>query len=70
MELNFLKILVFLHFFVTTTKTDECPNKCTCKRNLQRDGTEWIKLICGEKEKIDYLDELDLLNIANEIVQL
>lgn len=49
---------------------DDCPLKCSCKRNSQRDGPDWVKIRCGDKDKINSLEELDLFNIANEIVQL
>lgn len=52
------------------TSQDDCPVKCVCKRNTQRDAPDWVKVRCGDDEKIKTLEELDLLNIANEIVQL
>ncbi|KYB24876.1 adhesion G protein-coupled receptor A3 [Tribolium castaneum] len=44
-----------------------CPTKCVCKRVNQRDE---LKLRCGEPDnKILSFEEIDLLNIANDIVQ-
>lgn len=44
--------------------------KCICKQNTQRDGPHWLKIRCGDEEKIRLLEELDLSSIANEILQL
>lgn len=52
------------------TSQDDCPVKCSCKRNTQRDAPDWVKLRCGDSEKVKSLEELDLTNIASEIVQL
>lgn len=57
---------------ITTTNENEaiCPAKCSCKRSTQKEGLNYIKMKCGDKEKVSHLDELELLNIAAEIVQL
>lgn len=47
-----------------------CANKCICKSNSQRDGGDYLKMVCGEVEKVDHMDELELLNVANNLVQL
>lgn len=50
---------------------DFCPKKCDCKKNNAQKGfSDFLKLKCGDTEKISELDEIDLLNIANEIIQL
>lgn len=52
------------------TSQDDCPMKCSCKQNTQRDGPLWLKVRCGEEEKVKSLEELDLSIIADAIVQL
>ncbi|XP_044756189.1 adhesion G protein-coupled receptor A3 [Coccinella septempunctata] len=50
---------------------DFCPKKCDCKKNNAQKGfSDFLKLKCGDTEKISEFDEIDLLNIANEIIQL
>ncbi|CAH0552940.1 unnamed protein product [Brassicogethes aeneus] len=61
-------VLLILLSINTLADEYECPNKCNCKRNVQKDGG--IKIKCGETEKITDVEELEFLNIANEIVQL
>ncbi|XP_060525935.1 adhesion G protein-coupled receptor A3 isoform X2 [Cylas formicarius] len=47
-----------------------CPANCTCKVNSQRDGANYLKMVCGETNKITSLEQLELLNLANELSQL
>lgn len=65
-------ILLVLMLFSRTNVAQEslCANKCTCKSNSQRDGGDYLKMVCGEVEKVDHMDELELLNVANNLVQL
>lgn len=70
-----VKCVIMQHFLFTLiiiafVNGEICPNKCICKLSVQRDGREWIKLKCGETIKIDNFEEIDLLNIANDVVQL
>ncbi|XP_068912534.1 adhesion G protein-coupled receptor A3 isoform X2 [Tenebrio molitor] len=61
------KSILLLSLIVVGANDSLCPNKCVCRRMNQRDE---IKLRCGEADKkINHLEEIDLLNIANEIVQ-
>lgn len=69
MDIPTFKYIVFL-LVLNVLSAEECPKKCTCKRSLQGNGPDWVKIRCGDAEKIDNLEELDLLNIANEVVQL
>lgn len=64
------RYLILLYIVLAAESQEDCPSKCICKRNTQRDGPDWVKLRCGDKEKIHSLEELDILNIASEIVQL
>ncbi|XP_050304221.1 adhesion G protein-coupled receptor A3 [Anthonomus grandis grandis] len=66
-----LHIFLWLQIVLSILSQDtQCPNKCSCKVNSQRDGGNYLKMTCGEKEKITHLDELELLNTASELVQL
>ncbi|KAF2882773.1 hypothetical protein ILUMI_23397 [Ignelater luminosus] len=65
-----LKSSILLYFLVVSKSIDECPKNCVCKHSSQRDGPDWIKVRCGDIVPVNSLDELDLLNIASEIVQL
>lgn len=52
-------------------KEESCPHKCTCRRTNPRDDSYYLKLKCGGgSSKIHSLDEVDLLNIASDIVHL
>ncbi|XP_030755587.1 adhesion G protein-coupled receptor A3 isoform X2 [Sitophilus oryzae] len=65
-------VMLFLRLFCGSSAEDSplCSSKCTCKPNSQRDGANYLKMTCGETEKISHLDELELLNIASELFQL
>lgn len=64
--------VLFFLWLLYGCRADEnlCSNKCTCKPNSQRDGANYMKMTCGETEKISHLDELELLNLASELFQL
>ncbi|CAG9766682.1 unnamed protein product [Ceutorhynchus assimilis] len=66
--------LLFFYIFLLKSafgqQENECSSKCSCKSNPQRDGGNFIKMTCGETEKITSLDELELLNFASDLVQL
>ncbi|RZC32512.1 LRR 8 and/or HRM domain containing protein, partial [Asbolus verrucosus] len=49
---------------------DSCPGRCICRRINQRDESTYIKLKCGGEtdNKINNLEEIDLLNIASDVV--
>lgn len=72
MSKSIFRYLILLCLVLVCTGQDDCPMKCVCKRNnnSQRDAPDWVKVRCGDDEKIKSLDELDLVNIASEIVQL
>ncbi|KAL3277199.1 hypothetical protein HHI36_012550 [Cryptolaemus montrouzieri] len=68
------KLVYFLFLFLFSEiilGNDEfCPYKCECKRsNAQKGLADFLKIKCGDTEKITELEELDLLNIASEIIQ-
>lgn len=64
---NFLIKCIFLSIIVGANDTF-CPNKCICKGINQRDE---LKLRCGESnKKIVHFEEIDLLNIASDVVHL
>lgn len=66
-----LKELIIITLFYTfITNGDICPNKCICKQSIQRNGREWMKIKCGEMDKVNNFEELDLLNVANDLIQL
>ncbi|KAF5273055.1 hypothetical protein FQR65_LT04797 [Abscondita terminalis] len=62
--------IILLYLVYVSKCTDECPKNCVCKHTLHKDGSDWIKVRCGDSVPVNYLEELDLLNIASEIVQL
>lgn len=70
MSKSIFRYLILLCLVLVSTGQDDCPVKCSCKRSAQRDSSDWVKVRCGEDEKVEDLEELDLTNIANEIVQL
>lgn len=71
MKMNrIFRYLILLYLVLVAGSQDDCPLKCVCKRSAQREGPDWVKIRCGDKEKINNLEELDLFNIATEIVQL
>ncbi|XP_076258665.1 remoulade isoform X2 [Rhynchophorus ferrugineus] len=72
MKLIIVPCVVLLLWLLYGSRADEslCSNKCTCKPNSQRDGANYMKMTCGETEKISHLDELELLNLASELFQL
>lgn len=47
---------------------EKCPTKCICKKSDPNEG--FLKMTCGETVKVYHLDELDLLNLASELIQL
>lgn len=59
-----------IFFLITMTGTlgGKCPIKCSCRHSSQRE--DWIKVNCGDLEKIRNFDELDFSNITNLIGQL
>ncbi|CAG9815828.1 unnamed protein product [Phaedon cochleariae] len=67
-------LMYFCMLLATNIKTlsteEKCPMKCSCKRNNQND--EYLRMACGGREegKIFHLDELELLDLASELVQL
>nr|CAI5862901.1 unnamed protein product [Callosobruchus analis] len=63
-----LKIFLLILTVPSCMSIEECPSKCFCKRGTLKDG--YLKITCGEEEKISTLEELDLLNVANELGQL
>ncbi|XP_066141971.1 adhesion G protein-coupled receptor A3 isoform X1 [Euwallacea fornicatus] len=73
MDHTFLNCLLLVLCLVTSNILGQdyvCSKKCTCKLNSQRDGGNYLKMTCGETEKVSHLDELELLNIAADLVQL
>ncbi|XP_057665871.1 adhesion G protein-coupled receptor A3 [Diorhabda carinulata] len=64
-SLLFLSILLINKSYAQEVK---CPVKCICKQISPNEG--FLKMTCGEHNKIYHLDELDLLNLASEIIQL
>lgn len=70
MSKSIFRYLILLCLVLVCTSQDDCPMKCSCKRNTQRDGLDWVKIRCGDEEKVKSVEELDLLSITNEIVQL
>lgn len=70
MSKSIFRYLILLCLVLVCTTQDDCPVKCTCKRNIQRDAPNWIKVRCGDVEKIKSLQELDFMKIASEILQL
>lgn len=65
-SLNFTILILTLAILANEEK---CPSKCSCKGIAQKDGS-LLKMICGEREKIIDLDELELLDMASELFQL
>ena len=60
--------ILLLSIIIVSANEGLCPSKCVCRRINQRDE---IKLRCGEgNSKINSLEEIDILNIANDVVQL
>lgn len=70
MSKSIFRYLILLCLVLVCTTQDDCPVKCSCKRNTQRDAPEWVKVRCSDEVKIKSLDEVDLAGIASEIVQL
>ncbi|XP_018330847.1 adhesion G protein-coupled receptor A3-like [Agrilus planipennis] len=62
--------LLLINIINPLLSVNTCPEKCLCREVPQKDKLVWTKLRCGDTEKIKHLDELDLLNIANEILYL
>ncbi|XP_063912971.1 adhesion G protein-coupled receptor A3 isoform X1 [Zophobas morio] len=59
--------ILLLSIIIVSANEGLCPSKCVCRRINQRDE---IKLRCGEgNSKINSLEEIDILNIANDVVQ-
>lgn len=56
--------------YALLSRANECPKKCVCKRSNIGNGPEWLKIRCGDKEKVNSLDELHLNDFYNEVVQL
>lgn len=65
-----LRYIIFIFIIHIWADEEECPFKCICKRSTQKDGANYLKMKCGDIEKVLHLDELELLNIASELVQL
>ncbi|XP_019760183.2 adhesion G protein-coupled receptor A3 isoform X2 [Dendroctonus ponderosae] len=63
-------VILFVQLYISIWAQESCSSKCVCKANIQKDSGNFVKITCGETEKITHLDELELLNIANELVQL
>ncbi|KAG5880584.1 hypothetical protein JTB14_002393 [Gonioctena quinquepunctata] len=67
----FLRWIPILLIASTIGTKEPCPQKCVCKSNSS-DG--FLRMVCGGKEKIEdkiiHVDELELLNIASELIQL
>lgn len=71
MNLYLILLTCILNFNVILSESEICPEKCECKRNNSLKGIAGlINIQCGKKEKISDFDELELLNIANEVIQL
>ncbi|KAB0802967.1 hypothetical protein PPYR_05153 [Photinus pyralis] len=70
MDLPMLVTFILLCLLSSSKCTEECPKNCVCKHSTHREGPDWIKVRCGDTVPVSYLEELDLLNIASEIVQL
>ncbi|XP_017780514.1 PREDICTED: adhesion G protein-coupled receptor A3 [Nicrophorus vespilloides] len=63
-------VVLFLYLCIVSVCPEDCPSKCSCKRSPQRDGSDWVKIRCGDTERLTYIEDDDFLNIANEVVQL
>ncbi|CAG9835553.1 unnamed protein product [Diabrotica balteata] len=66
-SLNLLLCFLILSINSSFGVEEKCPAKCICKKNLPNEG---LKMSCGEGEKVFHLDELELLNLASEVIQL
>lgn len=64
------KLILILYFMKTNANEEQCPQKCSCKRTSSEKEGVILKMICGEKNKIIHLDELELLTFSHELVQL
>lgn len=64
------EIIILCLAYLVVIGADECPVKCICKRSNQAGGPNWLKVRCGDKEKVSNLDEVNLNNFYNEVVQL
>lgn len=64
-----LKLILLILILTAFANEEKCPAKCSCKRSGQKDGS-LLKMVCGEREKILDLDELELLDMAAELIQL
>lgn len=64
------QVLFLVQLYISIWAQESCSSKCVCKANSQKDSGNFVKMTCGDTEKITHLDELELLNIANELVQL
>ncbi|CAG9860489.1 unnamed protein product [Phyllotreta striolata] len=63
---RFISFVVFV--FGVFGVEEKCPTKCSCKATDPQGG--FFKMSCVQTEKIRHLDELNLLNLANELIQL
>lgn len=46
----------------------QCPSKCSCKGNVfQKD---LLKMRCGDGEKVENIEELNLATVAYQLFQL
>lgn len=67
------RYLILVYLALVARSDEDCPSKCVCKSST-KDSANWIKPMmkvrCGDTEKIQSLDEINLLIIANETVQL
>ncbi|KAK9887189.1 hypothetical protein WA026_021030, partial [Henosepilachna vigintioctopunctata] len=70
-EDKIFKLVVGMLFLSSVLANEEfCPQNCECKRSVAQKGpADFLKLKCGDTEKITELDEIGLSNIASEIIQ-
>lgn len=61
-------IILCLVYFISS-KAQECPRKCICKKSNQGNGPDW-KVRCGDRDKISSLEEVNLTSFHDEVVQL
>ncbi|KAK9873432.1 hypothetical protein WA026_022664 [Henosepilachna vigintioctopunctata] len=70
MKTKFLNLLLVCCFCLVLANEEFCPQNCECKRSVAQKGpADFLKLKCGDTEKITELDEIGLSNIASEIIQ-
>lgn len=64
------RTLLLVCFCAVVIYAEDCPDKCSCKRNTQKDGADWIKIRCGDVVKLNIFAEEEFQNWAHEVVQL